>query len=54
MKNSIIAIAGEFCSGKDTLAKYFEDNFGFKYINVKYYYIKSSLLNQLMIIKIMN
>jgi len=37
MNNSIIAIAGEFCSGKDTLAKYFEDNFGFKYINVIFF-----------------
>jgi len=37
MKNTIVAIAGEFCSGKDTLAKYFEENFGFKYINVIFF-----------------
>lgn len=44
MKNTIIAISGEFCSGKDTLAKYFEENFGFKYINVTNFFKNSQLI----------
>jgi len=33
-RNSIIAISGEFCSGKETITKFFEENYKFKVINL--------------------
>ncbi len=32
---SIIAVSGDFCSGKKTIGKYFEENHNFKLINIE-------------------
>lgn len=33
-RHSIIAISGDFCSGKETITKYFEENHKFKRIKI--------------------
>jgi len=33
-RNSIIAISGDFCSGKETITQFFEKHYNFKIINI--------------------
>lgn len=50
LKTSILAISGDFCAGKNTLCKFFEENYKFKYINLSVFKLKK-LLTDILIIK---